>query len=105
MFTFKPLAPDGAAARFAPFFRALNLSPPPGNAVNIFRAGISRFGVSHGCAGGTVANAKTADGRSRHHQFSFTALPNGPNGPTGLKLVRYACAMSHKVTDFPEANN
>ena len=22
---------------------------------------ISRFGVSHGCAGGTVANAKTAD--------------------------------------------
>ena len=30
MFASKPLAPDGAAARFAPFFCTQNLSPPPG---------------------------------------------------------------------------
>ena len=28
---------------------------PKGNAVNDFHSGMSRFGVSHGCAGGTVA--------------------------------------------------
>ena len=30
MFASKPLAPDGAAARFAPFVCTQNLSPPPG---------------------------------------------------------------------------
>ena len=42
-----------------------------------FHSGISRLGVSHGCVRGTVANAKTADGRSMNHQISFTALAVG----------------------------
>ena len=45
-----------------------NRLPRMGNAVHDFHLGISRFGVSHGCAGETVASDKTANDKS------FTSL-------------------------------
>ena len=55
---------------------------------------VSAISVSHGCAGGTVASAKTADGWSIHHQISFTALLGReykwqlPNSPRAFLFFR-----------------